>query len=235
MEFPQATLGHHWQDSTHIANNVLTAGLGYRDVRIEASGFRGREPNENRWNIDIGAIDSWSARLSYQPADNWVTQFSAGRIERPEAHHADDVVRTTASVQYTRPRSGGADWSSSVMWARNYKNVARRATHAFLAETAIPFLAKNTVVGRFEWSQRDELFEYDHHLANEIFEQTGKRAFDVAAYTVGYTREIGTLNNVNVAIGTNMTAYGVANELKPFYGNYPVGVTMFLRFRLQGE
>lgn len=48
MELPQATLGHHWQDATHIANNVVTAGLTYGKFRIEASGFRGKEPNENR-------------------------------------------------------------------------------------------------------------------------------------------------------------------------------------------
>jgi hypothetical protein len=27
MEIPQATLSHHWQDSTHIADDVITAGL----------------------------------------------------------------------------------------------------------------------------------------------------------------------------------------------------------------
>src|SRR3954453_21634940 len=60
MELPQATLGHHWQDSTHIANNVLTAGITYARVRVEASGFHGREPDEGRWNIDWGTMDSWS-------------------------------------------------------------------------------------------------------------------------------------------------------------------------------
>src|SRR5262245_4978770 len=94
MEFPQATLGHNWQDSTHIANNVVTAGLTYGKLRFEASGFRGKEPNENRWNIDMGPIDSWSSRLTWQPGGNWITQVSAGRIRRPETTHADDVVRS---------------------------------------------------------------------------------------------------------------------------------------------
>ncbi|MBL8230661.1 MAG: hypothetical protein JNL98_19370, partial [Bryobacterales bacterium] len=54
----------HWQDATHIANNVVTAGLTYGKIRIEGSGFRGKEPNEYRWNIDMGPIDSWSSRLT---------------------------------------------------------------------------------------------------------------------------------------------------------------------------
>jgi hypothetical protein len=235
MEFPQATLSHHWQDSTHIANNVVTGGLSYRDVRIEASGFHGREPNENRWNIDFGAMDSWAARLSYQPGRNWMTQFSAGRLERPEAHHADDIVRVTSSAHYTRPTSRGAHWSSSVIWARNYKTVAKQATQAFLAETAVPFLGKNLALGRFEWSQRDELFEDNHELGDQVFEETGKRFFDVAAYTIGYSREIGTFKNVNAAVGSTVSVYGLADALKPYYGSTPVSVNVFLRFRLAGE
>jgi hypothetical protein len=60
-EDPVAPLGHHLQDSTHIADDGVTAGLTYRDFRIEASGFHGREPDEYRWDIDSGAMDSWSS------------------------------------------------------------------------------------------------------------------------------------------------------------------------------
>jgi hypothetical protein len=49
-EDPMAPLGHHLQDSTHIANDVVTAGLTYKIVRFEASGFHGREPDEFRWD-----------------------------------------------------------------------------------------------------------------------------------------------------------------------------------------
>src|SRR3954470_12780075 len=61
-EDPIAPLGHHLQDSTHIASDVLTVGLTYKNFRLEASGFHGREPDEYRWNIDSGNIDSWSTR-----------------------------------------------------------------------------------------------------------------------------------------------------------------------------
>src|ERR1022692_4336688 len=48
FENPVAPLGHHQEDSTHIADDVVTVGLTYRIVRIEGSGFHGREPDENR-------------------------------------------------------------------------------------------------------------------------------------------------------------------------------------------
>src|SRR3984893_7460101 len=99
-ENPVAALGHHQEDSTHIADDVITVGLAYRIARIEASGFHGREPDESRWNIDRGKIDSWSARLTLQPGRNWSGQFSYGRIKSPEGLFPDeDQERMTSSIQ----------------------------------------------------------------------------------------------------------------------------------------
>src|SRR5947209_4380332 len=86
-EDPLAPLGHHLEDSTHIASDVLTAGVTYKRVRIEASGFHGREPDEFRWDLDSGAIDSWSTRLTVQPAANWSAQSSFAHLVSPEARH----------------------------------------------------------------------------------------------------------------------------------------------------
>ena len=82
-EDPLAPLGHHLEDSTHIADDVVTAGLTYRAFRIEASGFHGREPDEYRWNVDSGAIDSWSARVTVNPAENWSFQYSIAGLRSP--------------------------------------------------------------------------------------------------------------------------------------------------------
>src|SRR5205807_3218670 len=125
-ELPEAPLGHHWQDSSHIAYEVVTAGISHGIFRLEASGFHGREPNENRWNIGHGAIDSWSMRLSISPTKNWMGQVSVGRLAHPEALEAGDVVRSTASLHYS---SGG--WSSSLIWGRNHKTAERRNGNSF--------------------------------------------------------------------------------------------------------
>lgn len=233
MEMPQATLAHHWQDATHIANNVLTAGFSWDKVRLEASGFRGREPNENRWNIDMGAMDSWSGRLSVFPTKNWMAQISGGRLRQPEQFHRDDVERVTASIHHVRPRANGNYWASSLIWARNYKTVEQQGTQAVVAETVVPFQRRNFITGRFEWSQRDELFEYNHDLAHEVEERTGRSAFRVAAFTAGYTRDVALVPNLQSGIGVNVTAYAIEAALKPYYGDRPWGVNFFIRFRLK--
>ncbi|HET9794451.1 MAG TPA: hypothetical protein VFS34_08305, partial [Thermoanaerobaculia bacterium] len=53
-ENPTAPLAHHNQDSTHIAADVVTAGWKYTIFEIEGSAFHGREPDENRWDIEQG-------------------------------------------------------------------------------------------------------------------------------------------------------------------------------------
>src|ERR1700693_359252 len=78
-EDPLAPLGHHLQDSTHIAYDVFTLGFTYKIARIEVSGFHGREPGENRWTIEAGAVDSWATRLTVNPAQNWSAQYSITR------------------------------------------------------------------------------------------------------------------------------------------------------------
>jgi hypothetical protein len=218
-ELPQATLSHHWVDSTHIGNEVLTGGITAGKVRLEVSGFHGAEPDEHRWNIDHGAIDSWSSRLSYAPGNNWLGQVSVGRLHNPEADHEGDVVRATASVQYTRPRPGSS-WSSTLVVARNYKASEKTATYAVLAESVMPIRRKNFITGRFEWTQRDELI-HDGPIYN------------IGAYTAGYTRDIGIFHNIQTGIGMNLTAYTLPNSLTARYGDHPFGVNMFLRLRLR--
>jgi hypothetical protein len=209
-ELPQAPLGHHWQDSTHIANNALTVAVRRAWLRIEASGFHGTEPDENRWNIDWGAMDSYAGRVSVTPTRNWLFQVSAGRIARPERQEPVDVTRTTASAHYTR---GG--WSSSFIWGRN------RGLDSYLGETVIAAGKRNFVTGRAEWVDKDELAIHG--------------TYGIAAYTGGYTRDFGQFKDVEAGIGANVTAYSIPAAIRPYYGEHPWGVNVYLRLRLKPE
>jgi hypothetical protein len=89
-EDPIAALGHHQQDSTHIAFNVVTAGLTYRSVRLEASGFHGAEPSEARWHFQPSpngtTPDSYSGRVTWAPTANISAQYSiSGAARRRDA------------------------------------------------------------------------------------------------------------------------------------------------------
>jgi hypothetical protein len=233
LEIPQAPLGHHWQDSTHIANNVVTGVLTFKSVRFEASGFHGAEPDENRWNFDFGPMDSYSGRITLTPSSRWAAQVSAGRLTHPEALEAGDVVRSTASVEYVVPRPRDNWWATSLIWGRNWKTAPKYGSNAVLAETVVPFRDKNFVSGRYEWSQRDELFAGNPELTAQLEQTTGQRWFDVNAYTVGYTRDLGIFFGAQTGLGANVSLYGIPEAIKPYYGDHPMGVNVYLRVRLR--
>jgi hypothetical protein len=232
-ETPQATLGHHWQDSTHIANNVLTGVLAFKTVRLEASGFHGAEPDENRWNFDFGPMNSYSGRVTFTPTPRWAAQVSAGRLTHPEALEPGDVVRTTASVEYVVPRPHDNSWATSFIWGRNWKTAPKYGTNAVLAETVVPFRDKNFITGRYEWSQRDELFAGDPELEAQLAIVIGARWFNVNAYTLGYTRDLGIFHGVETGLGANLSLYGIPDTIKTYYGDHPLGVNVYLRLRLK--
>jgi hypothetical protein len=232
FEIPQAPLGHHWQDSTHIAANVLTGAVKYKQVRLEVSGFYGTEPGENRWTIDWGPINSYSARLSVFPSRNWMIQVSAGRLARPERESPGDVVRSTASVHYTRPMGNGTAWSSSLIWGRNHNTFTGRNLNSYLAETVVPVRRKNFFTGRFELVDKDELFAADPDLEQHLA-QTAGSTFRIGEYIAGYTRDVSLVSYLETGVGANVSAYSLPAAIKPFYGSHPMGVTVFVRVRLR--
>ncbi len=231
MEIPEAPIGHHWEDSTHISYNVATAELRYRLVSLEASGFYGTEPGENRWTIDWGPMNSYSGRINVFPSKNWSAQFSAGRLTHPESDEPGDIVRATASISYARPLPGGA-WASSLIWGRNHETLTGRNLDAYLLESVYPIARKNFVTGRIELVDKDELFE-DQPAIEESLDRSAGSTFRVQAYTAGYTRDIWQYRNAETGLGANVTAYAIPAAIQPYYGGHPWGVNVFLRVRLK--
>jgi hypothetical protein len=228
-ENPAAPLGHHLEDSTHIANEVVTVGTAYRSARIEASGFHGREPDEFRWNIDSGTIDSWSMRVTVQPGKNWSAQYSFAHLTSPEAlHPAEDIERMTASVMYNRNFSSG-DWATAVVWGRNHTLPDGENFNAYLVESTLRFRTNNHAWGRVENVDRtNEL------LLGRQFEPLGfqeKFLARVQAYTLGYDREVPIIPRLSTAIGGQLSFYGVPSSLSSIYSRHPSGVILFVRIR----
>jgi len=228
-EDPMAPLGHHLEDSTHIADDVITAGLTYRRVRFEASGFHGREPDEDRWDMDAGRIDSWSTRVTVSPARNWSLQYSHAHLTSPEAiHPGEDVRRMTASVMYNRPLARG-NWASMLLWGRNSGLNEHLIGNGYLAESTLHFLNRNNVWGRVENVDRtSDLLSVGAFVAGNAPERFLGR---VQAYSAGYDREFSWLPDVSSALGGQVTFYGKPAFLTPVYGAHPLGFLLFLRFR----
>lgn len=237
LEDPVATLGHHQEDSTHIAADVVTIGLTHRMVRIEASGFHGREPDENRWTINLGGnqggVDSWSTRLTVQPGKNWSGQYSYARIASPEAlFPAENQERMTASLAYNRPLGDG-NWASTIVWGRTRSLRDNSIFNSYVVESTVQFRKSNYAWTRIESAERsNELILGEAALPAGFEEQAIGR---VQAYTAGYDRDIRVVPHLASAIGAQVTIYGAPNALQPIYGSHPVGGAVFVRLRPTAE
>jgi len=132
----------------------VTVGVTYRSVRIEASGFHGREPDDFRWDINQGKIDSWSTRLTLQPGKNWSGQYSYAWITSPEAlFPIEDQERMTASAMYNRPFEDG-NWASTFLWGRTRSLEDKSIFNSFLLESTVRFHSRNYAWTRIENAER---------------------------------------------------------------------------------
>lgn len=219
---PEAPISHHWLDSTHITFGVVTLGYVYRDVKLEGSVFRGREPDENRYDIETGSLDSASLRLSYNPTGNWALQVSRGRLKSPEALHPDeDVDRTTASAIYQHA-FGAATMQTTLAWGRNSPSHGE-ATNALLLESALRLSRSHTVFARAERTQKNELFLPDDPRADE--------RFTVAKLSVGYIYDLPRESRLRMGVGGLVSRYRLLQDLDPVYGN-PTSFMLFARIKL---
>jgi hypothetical protein len=224
MDIPEAPITHHWLDSSHITFGVLTAGAVIGGVKLEASTFRGREPDQNRWNIESPKFDSHSFRLSVNPASAWALQVSHGRITSPEQLEPDvNQNRTTASAIYDGRWNGG-HWEATVAWGRNL-NRPGNTLDAHTAEATAEFGEKHTIFARAERVQKDELFQAPDPRAGQVF--------NVGEFTAGYRYDFWRGAHVATGLGALGTLAVIPGDLRGAYGTNPSSVLVFAHFGLR--
>jgi hypothetical protein len=225
---PLAPIGHHWLDATHITFGVVTGGVYGRRWKAEASLFNGREPDENRSGLDLGAFDSVSGRVWWLPASFLSFQVSTGRLTDAEPGEPGEdptsITRTTASATVHTGVRDGSIWATTVAWGRNAED--DHATNAFLLESSLTVGARDTWFGRFEVAGKTA-----HDLALEIDEGT----FTVAKLQGGYTRHFAPRRGFVPGIGASVSAGLVPESLRVTYGRrVNAGVAVFLTVRPAG-
>ena len=224
MDDPDAPIGHHWQDSTHVTFGVATAGLQWRTLKIEGSIFTGREPDEHRYDFDRPRFDSVSGRISWNPTPDLALQVSHAYIESPEALEPDvNRHRTTASLIYNKVLGPDSNWATSLVWGQN-DDTHEGKTESVLIETNYQ-RERDTIYARWE---RVEKSGHELVLArgdlNEIF--------PVNAVSIGYVRDLSHGNKIDIGLGGQFTIDFWPGELDRYYGSGPgYGFEVFLRIR----
>ena len=221
-ENPTAPLGHHQMDATHITHGFVTAAVERGPVTLAGSWFRGEEPDENRKDLEFGALDSYAGRVSWKRGP-WDAQVSAAHLETPEfVEPFSDVTRLSASIAYT---TADGRTAAFLGWGQN------REIHGIL--DAYLFEATFRPKPRHAWYTRAELTTKDvlspggrhppgfvhFHPLSRVGALTGGYVFDVHQSAVGH-----------FGIGGDVTVYRVPTDLRENYGS-PASFHVFFRYR----
>ncbi len=224
MDDPEAPISHHWLDSTHVTFGVLTAGYVYRQFKFEVSAFHGREPDQFRYNIETGPLDSAAVRLSWNPSDAWSVQLSQGYIHSPEELQPDvNQHRSTASVIYDRPLEEG-NWATTLAWGRDDDRPGQ-TLDAWLAESEITLGSSHTLFARLERVREDELFTAPPpRVSGDV---------DVAKLSLGYIRDWPLGDHFYVGVGGLVSFYRLPFAAQSSYGGNPRSYMLFARLKFE--
>jgi hypothetical protein len=221
MDSPEAPISHHWLDSTHIAFGVATAGLVLGKVKIEASRFNGREPDQHRWDIETGPLDSTAIRLSWNPTGELSLQGSWGHFVAPEQLEPDEnQKRWSASAVYTRPLGRDGWWSTTLSWGR--RSTGHEHLDAFSLESAArkgPW----TLFARAERTENNELTRVGGHHGP---------THRVGKVSLGFVRDFRVAEHVKFGAGALVSTNFVPRALEALYAGDPKGAMAFVRVKI---
>lgn len=222
---PDATLGHHWQDASHITFGVATLGLRYKIAKIEASAFNGHEPDEERFGFDKPVLNSYSYRLSVAPDKHLALQFSQAQINGPEAlNPAEDIFRTTASISTQHNFNNDSYLSNTLVWGHNSVNHHNGQTnsseHSITMESNLQ-LKMVAVYGRYEFVQKS---------AEELsISSVTDALYNVNAFTLGINHRLFTQAKTDFTLGVQATVNAIPAGLSALYGNTPLSGQVYLK------
>lgn len=221
MDSPEAPISHHWLDSTHITYGVLTAGYVHDDWKLEVSRFKGREPDEHRYDIENPKLDSTAVRLSWNPTRHWALQASWADLQSPEElEPAQNQRKWSASAIYTVPVGKDGWWSTTAAWGQ--KTSPQGELGAWVLESAVKPADPWTLFGRAERVANNEL----------VPGQSGP-VFTVGKVSVGAIHDWRVEAHVKVGLGALYAWNFVPDGLAALYGgNDPRGAMGFVRLKI---
>ena len=228
---PLAPISHHWQDGTHITFGVVTTGVFTRTVKLEASRFNGREPDENRTNFDYTGrrLDSYSARLTVNPGPRWSLSTWYAYLKSPEGLHPDESLhRIGAAALTTQPVGTKGTWSSGLIYGANDQIGPGPLASSIVLESTVDLDGRNAFFGRAEYVRKS---------AEELVIPSvpATTQYDVGALALGYLRTVGTVAGLTAGLGVRGSVNFVPSSLNAVYGSRtPAGVAIYLRLQPVG-
>lgn len=212
---PLGPISHHWLDATHISFGVVTAAVYTRWLKVEGSWFNGREPDEDRWGLDLRVPDSWSGRVTVTPAPWLSAQASYGFLRSPEALHPEESQHRVTASATAVARFGSSHWATTAAWGVNLHPGAA-PSNAVLVESSLNLDGHAIVYGRAEYVAKS---------SDDLALPGAQRdaLFGVGSVSLGAAYAFGPFGGLVPTIGARGSLALVGDDLRGVYGD-PVQV-----------
>ena len=229
MDSPEAPITHHWFDSTHITFGVVTAGLTRDGVKIEVSRFKGREPDQHRYDIETPRFDSTAIRASWNPTATLALQASWMRLVSPEQlTPEEDQERWSASAIYTRAIGAGGYVAATAAWGRKTEiepdGHRGHGLDAYLLEATARPDDRWTVFARVERIDTDELLPAPGQVHGP--------EFTVGKASLGAIRDFRISRGVKLGVGGLVARSLTPGGLDPAYRGDRTSGMAFVRVKV---
>lgn len=220
LDSPEAPISHHWLDSTHITFGVVTAGIVLDRFKLEASEFNAREPDQHRWDIETGPLDSTSLRISWNATRTLALQASWARFKDPEQLEPGvNQTRWSASALWADDLAPGWHAAATLAWGR--KSSDGHDDDAIAAEGSLKHDGW-TLFGRGEEIQNRELLGL-----------VGSPAYKVGKISLGVVRDFKIGDHLAFGAGGLFSLNFVPDALSTLYASHhPTGMMAFVRLKL---
>jgi hypothetical protein len=219
MTNPSGPITHHWLDATHVSFGLVTIGVHNQRWKAEMSVFNGREPDESRTDVDVGAFDSFAARVSFLANERLVLQASAARLRDARTdfivRSQQPVRRITASAMYHRPFGTDGIWATTLAYGSNLGrdfmagHTLDATTMGALLESSVTVSKRHTVFSRGEVAGMPA-----HHL--HAFEYPTS-VFAIGKVQLGYVRHLRQTQGLVPGIGGSVAVSLLPSQLASRY------------------
>jgi len=233
IDNPIAPIGHHWLDATHVTFGLVTVAVYRPAWKAEVSIFNGREPDQNRKDLDLGPLDSVSGRFSFLPTPHLAIQVSAAHLTEAEAQFPPDprtnLFRATVSAIYHRELAGDGVLALTLAHGVNSGlefvpgGSFTPTTQAVLFEGSLQLHARHTLFTRGEFVQKPGHDLHVHELPETIF--------PIVKAQAGYVRNWSPRGGAVIGAGGSASFSVLPSELVSRYGSVAPGVNVFLTVR----
>ena len=219
---PIAPMLMHELNPAHAVHGVVAVSAQFNRLTLQGSAFNGGDTDHDPFNLDLGALKSWSARARWQLSPMVAVQLSHGDLQPSNEHGAHGDMRLRAQILSVE----GQHMAGNTMIAFT----AGAARHKMDGDPSFAGLlegqaqnGRHTLFARAEWARREEMegvhiIETDEHF-------TVTHDFRVAELAAGYGIQLLQRAGLLFTAGARASLTFVPEYLQPRYG-HERGTTM---------